>query len=84
MRRTIYRKLEEFRSRVFEVIEPSEQCGFYFEQGGLKVRIGIQSVRAMERFEQLQKLMFQSFVPHNFVTDEHGITWASFGYSEPL
>jgi len=83
-RLTIREKAVEFQQRLMEFVHPSERCLLAFLPDGLRVRIGIRSDRAMERFRQLETSLFKGFVAHDLFTDENGITWAAFGYSHPL
>jgi len=81
--RVIWGKAKDFQERAYEVLDVREWCRFYIEPSGLGICIGIQSRHARLRFDALKKTLFQSFEPHNFTTDQNGVTWARFGFSEP-
>jgi hypothetical protein len=80
--RIIQRKAAEFNSRASEFVRDNEQCQFYIEPNRLGVSIEIKSRRAPQLFDLIRREIFPSFTP-DVSTDEKGVTWARFYYSEP-
>jgi hypothetical protein len=80
--RVIQRKAAEFNTRAAEFVQDTERCRFYIEPNGLGICIGVESRRARRIFDSIGRDIFPSFAP-DITTDEKGVTWARFYYSEP-
>jgi hypothetical protein len=80
-RGVIRRAAEEFSRRASEFLDPTEDWNGYFDNDGLGVHIGIQSIRARKLLASLEKSIFRGFQAHRF-EHENGMVWARFGYSD--
>ncbi len=82
-RGVIRRAVEEFCRRAPEFCDDTEEVVYTLDPDGLGVWIGVKSLRAIDRFDVIHRNLFQGFAPEGRWTDDGGMEWRHFGYSQP-
>jgi hypothetical protein len=82
-RGVIRRAVEEFCRRASEFFPGTEEYVYAFDADGLGVWIGIKSINAVSLFDVIHRSVFSGFAPEGRWTDDGGMEWRHFGYSQP-
>jgi hypothetical protein len=82
-RRELSRAIKGFERRASELFQPSEERFCILNENGLGVWVGVKSVRALDRLETVQRLVFRQFSAEARYIDSERVEWVHFGFFRP-
>ena len=82
-RRELDRAIQEFERRSSELFQPSEERFCVPNENGLGVWVGVKSIRAKDRLEAIQRLVFRQFSAEARCIDSERVEWVHFGFFHP-
>jgi hypothetical protein len=82
-RRELERAIQEFERQSSELFQSSEERFCVPNKNGLSVWVGVKSVRAKDRLETVQRLVFRQFSAEARYIDSERVEWVHFGFFHP-